>query len=124
MKNNVGIAVIGAGGMGMALVKELLAQDSRLEIRALYDPSPESVVSALEKLPLQPRVCETYEEAVEASDVEWVMIASWNAFHKEQTIAAFEAGKHVFCQKPLATSPWPPQFAAASGTCSTACRLR
>ena len=105
MKNEkIGIAVIGAGGMGMALVKELLAQDPRLEIRALYDPSPESVASALAKLPLQPRVCETYEEAVEASDVEWVMIASWNAFHKEQTIAAFEAGKHVFCQKPLATN--------------------
>ena len=51
MKNEkIGIAVIGAGGMGMALVKELLAQDPRLEIRALYDPSPESVASALAKL--------------------------------------------------------------------------
>jgi predicted dehydrogenase len=99
-----GIAVLGAGGMGMAIVKRLVALDPRLEVRALYDPSPESVESALKALPQTPRVCETYEEAVQASDVDWVMIASWNAFHKEQTVAAFEAGKHVFCQKPLATN--------------------
>ena len=37
--------------------------------------------------------------------VEWVFVMSWNRFHREQVCAAFEAGKHVFCEKPIATSP-------------------
>lgn len=103
--NNIGIAVIGCGGMGMALVKRIIAVDPRLQVRTLYDPDPNSINAALPKISTStPRICASYQEAIEAPDVDWVMIASWNCFHKEQTIAAFEAGKHVFCQKPLATN--------------------
>lgn len=104
MNNDIGISVIGCGGMGMAIVKRLIARDPRLKVRTIYDPSPESVTKALDVINTQPRVCATYQEAVSDPSVDWVMIASWNCFHKEQTIAAFEAGKHVFCQKPLATN--------------------
>lgn len=47
-------------------------------------------------------VCKSHREVVGRADVDWVMIASWNRDHAEQTVVAFEAGKHVFCQKPLA----------------------
>src|SRR6185437_8281451 len=34
--------------------------------------------------------------------IDAVIIASPNALHPDQTIAALSAGKHVFCQKPIA----------------------
>ncbi len=38
-------------------------------------------------------------------DVDIVMVHSENARHAEQVIAAARAGKHVFCEKPIATTP-------------------
>jgi len=45
--------------------------------------------------------CSTFEELLLVKDVDALYIASPNVLHKAQTIAAAEAGKHVFCQKPL-----------------------
>ena len=102
--HTVGVGVIGCGAMGMSIANRLLAIDSRIRVVALYDPDPNSVRSALEQIDPKTAVCDDLESLIELPEIDWVMIASWNCFHKEQTVAALEAGKHVFCQKPLATT--------------------
>jgi 1,5-anhydro-D-fructose reductase (1,5-anhydro-D-mannitol-forming) len=45
-----------------------------------------------------------YEDLLRDPDVTVVAIHTPNALHAEQAIAAARAGKHVFCDKPMATS--------------------
>ena len=45
-----------------------------------------------------------WRDLVRRDDVDVVMVHSENSRHVDQVIAAAEAGKHVFCEKPIATS--------------------
>lgn len=45
-----------------------------------------------------------YRHALTRDDIDAVVICSENVRHRELTIAAAEAGKHVLCEKPLATT--------------------
>ncbi|MGA9884882.1 MAG: Gfo/Idh/MocA family oxidoreductase [Candidatus Acidiferrales bacterium] len=47
---------------------------------------------------------ENYDEIRENSDIDAVYVALPNSMHAEYTIRAAKAGKHVLCEKPMATS--------------------
>lgn len=45
-----------------------------------------------------------YEDLLARPNVDCILIAGANFVHKEQTVAALGAGKHVLCEKPMATN--------------------
>ncbi len=103
-QKHVGIAVIGTGARS-GVAHGLIKNHERISLAAVYDPDKERAAQALEQWEMTDAVrCDSYQEAIRRDDVDWVMIFSPNAFHKEHILCAFDAGKHVFCEKPLATS--------------------
>ena len=51
-----------------------------------------------------PCVCQDFNELIEDPDIEAVSICTPNSLHAPLAIAAFEAGKHVICEKPISVS--------------------
>jgi myo-inositol 2-dehydrogenase / D-chiro-inositol 1-dehydrogenase len=47
---------------------------------------------------------DTFEAVLANPDIDAVVLATPNHLHAQQTVAALAAGKHVFCQKPIALS--------------------
>ena len=51
-----------------------------------------------------PRATTSLDALVNAPDVDAVYVSTTNELHREQTLAAAGAGRHVLCEKPLALS--------------------
>jgi predicted dehydrogenase len=70
------------------------------EVAAVFDPGPEAVRAVCADWP--GARCTTRFEDLLTEPLEGIVIATPNALHADQAIAALESGKAVFCQKPLA----------------------
>ncbi len=104
-RDEIGIGALGCGSRARVVLARLLAQSPRLRLRALRDPEADSIRATREALAPAARICGDDDELLSAPGIDWVFISSWNCAHAKQAIAALRAGKHVFCEKPLATSP-------------------
>lgn len=104
------IGAIGVGSRLSRLIGLLLHQQgSNYEMVAIADDAPEALKTAGELIgafqpQLSPQQFTDYRDLLAIPEIEWVMIGSKNFLHVEHACAAFKAGKHVFCEKPIAIS--------------------
>lgn len=91
------IIVIGVGSIGRRHAR-LLSECNDLEVE-ICEPSEVSLEVARKDLG-DLRNHGDYESVL-ADPPEMVVIATPQSFHKEQTIAALQAGCHVLCEKPM-----------------------
>jgi predicted dehydrogenase len=91
------IAGIGVGGMGQGNLTNLAAE----EIVALCDVDHEYAAPVFAKFPQARRWVDFREMLEQQPEIEAVMIATPDHTHAVIALAALQAGKHVYCQKPL-----------------------
>lgn len=94
-----GIALIGLGIMGRRMIGRLV-QHGGFRIAAMWDPSPEACAAAAREAPWA-AIAAGPEAIMARADVGCVYIASPPASHPALCHLAFDAGKAVFCEKPL-----------------------
>ncbi|MFZ7943013.1 Gfo/Idh/MocA family protein [Neobacillus sp. 19] len=94
------IGLIGVGGIAQGRhIPAFLQLSDICEITAVSDVNSERALAIAEKHSI-PYVFADYRDLF--SKVDAVCICTPNKFHAEITIAAFEAGVHVLCEKPMA----------------------
>ncbi len=101
--DKVCVGIVGAGFIG-----QTHASDYRgcadAEVVAICDVVEERA-RAFAKEHNIPQVFTDYEKMVVSDDIDAVSVAVPNIYHAPVTIAGFQAGKHVLCEKPLTVSP-------------------
>ncbi|HEX6724939.1 MAG TPA: Gfo/Idh/MocA family oxidoreductase, partial [Gaiella sp.] len=100
MRSPTRVGIVGCGVISHAYAENAAAFD-RFEIVACADRDPlrsEALAAAHGLTPI------TVEELLASEDVDIVLNLTPPEVHAEVTLAALEAGKHVYSEKPLAMS--------------------
>ncbi|MGK9147521.1 Gfo/Idh/MocA family oxidoreductase [Plantibacter flavus] len=95
-----GVAVVGGGFM--ATVHSRAARAAGARLLGVVASSPERSAAAAATLGFE-RGYDSFDELLADPAVDVVHVCTPNALHAEQALAVIAAGKHVICEKPLAT---------------------
>lgn len=93
-------AIVGAGFMGRSHARAI--RNAGGEVRAIATSTVSGSKRAADEMGI-PTVLETAEGLAARADIDVVHICTPNHVHAAYAIAALKAGKHVVCEKPLAT---------------------
>lgn len=101
MATTLNVGLIGCGVMGQSLAEGLAAIETA-EISVVFDPVEKSAQEAGEKFSA---AAETdLDKILSDNAIDGVIVASPPFTHRDVVVAAAEAGKHIFVEKPLATT--------------------
>lgn len=100
-KEKVRIGVIGLGGRG-GIADHWHQPDGKSIVVAGADINEKFLLDFKERMGSSVFVSTDYKEILKRSDVDAIAVTSPDFCHEEHAIAALQAGKDVFCEKPLA----------------------
>ncbi len=125
--NAVKVGLVGCGGRGTGAASQALHADDGSELTAVAEVAQSQIDQSLETLQkigkIAPRVkveksnqfvgLDAYQKLL-ASGVDVVLLATPPGFRSTHLAACVEAGKHIFCEKPVATDAFGIRSAMAS----------
>jgi myo-inositol 2-dehydrogenase / D-chiro-inositol 1-dehydrogenase len=99
----VNVGVIGVGMIGQDHIRRLTTVLAGANVVAVSDVNALQAQEVASRL-IGVKAYATGEDLIAASEVEAVIVTSWGPTHAAYVLAAINAGKPVFCEKPLATT--------------------
>ncbi|CAG7648661.1 Gfo/Idh/MocA family protein [Paenibacillus allorhizosphaerae] len=100
----VRIGVIGLGWRAGVTTKYWHQPEGRSIVVAGADIDPSRLEKFRSKINPDADVTLDYRELLERQDIDAIVVMSPDRCHEEHAVAALQAGKHVYCEKPLAIS--------------------
>ncbi len=99
------VALIGSGGMGRGNTKSMIRYDD-CQFVAACDVDENNVAAGKKVIDdhYKNQDCQTYKdfrEVVARKDIDAVIVATTDHWHALTAVATANAGKHIYCQKPL-----------------------
>jgi predicted dehydrogenase len=108
----LGVGIVGLGIGSLHLQGYLQCPDAK--VIALCDVDEARARKVADENGI-PHVFTSYEEMLKLEEVQAVSVCTPNFLHAPITLAAFAAGKHVICEKPLAMKPEEAEAMVAAG---------
>jgi len=98
----VTFGIIGAGRIGKLHADNLLSRVDGARLKAITDPFLDEDWVASRNIPLTGK---DHRILLDDPEIDAILIGSPSAEHAQQMIECAEAGKHIFCEKPIALDP-------------------
>src|SRR5213080_5453740 len=104
MNNKIRYAVVGLGHIAQTAVLPAFKHAENSELAALVTGNPDKDQELSARYGVKAYTYDDLETALENEKVDAVYIATPNILHREHTERATQAGVHVLCEKPMATT--------------------
>jgi myo-inositol 2-dehydrogenase/D-chiro-inositol 1-dehydrogenase/scyllo-inositol 2-dehydrogenase (NAD+) len=102
IKNRIiNIGVIGSGRAGMVHAKNFIASVKNAKLVAMSDLNKESLLKNASEAGINKTYLK-YDDLISDESINAVIIATPTVLHKDIAVKAAYAGKHIFCEKPMA----------------------
>src|SRR4051794_38783736 len=96
--------IIGPGHRGMIHINALNTFKSQMQILGVCDVMEKHLQQGAQRAGGNVATYTDYQKLLANPDINAVLIATPNMWHKEMVLAALQAGKHVMCEKPMAVN--------------------
>ncbi|HEX9017873.1 MAG TPA: inositol 2-dehydrogenase [Anaerolineaceae bacterium] len=101
VNNAVRVGVLGAGRIGKIHARNLATLVPGAQVTAIADPILDAACELADQLHV-PVATADYQAVIRSPEVDAVAICSSTNTHAQMMIEAAQAGKHIFCEKPIA----------------------
>lgn len=98
--DQVQVALIGSGGMGVADASTCITVPG-VKLVAVCDLYDGRLAAAKKRWGKDIATTRDYREILGRKDIDAIIVATPDFWHKEISVAAMNAGKHVYCEKPI-----------------------